>query len=197
MKWDDQPDGATALPPELRRGLKQSWIVTMDDLNEAEAENILGAVNTWSRRRLTLDSLLDDLAVRGLHRDMFGQVWSWAGSYRSGLLNIGVDPTQVPVAVRDLVDDARFWFATDSPAEIDVAAVRLHHTLVAIHPFPNGNGRHARFLTDLVLKVVEAPAFTWGRRDLGPISEVRARYVAALRRADRGDYEALAEFVRT
>jgi Fic-DOC domain mobile mystery protein B len=110
---------------------------------------------------------------------------------------MGVDPAQVPVAVRDLVDDAKYWFAAHSPAEIDVAAVRLHHALVAIHPFPNGNGRHARFLTDLVLEVAGAPAFTWGRRDLGPISEVRARYVAALRRADRGDYEALAEFVRT
>ena len=169
----------------------------MGDLNEAEAENILVAANRWYRRRLTLDSLLDDVAVRDLHRDMFGEVWAWAGSYRSRLLNIGVDPTQVPVAVRGLVDDAKYWFATDSPAEVDVAAVRLHHALVAIHPFSNGNGRHARLLTDLVLSVVKAPAFTWGRRDLGPISEVRARYVAALRQADRGDYEALVEFVRT
>lgn len=197
MNWGDQPDGATALPPELRRGLKQSWIATMGDLNEAEAENILVAANRWYRRRLTLDSLLDDLAVRDLHRDMFGEVWTWAGSYRSGLLNIGVDPTQVPVAVRGLMDDAKYWFAVDSPAEVDVAAVRLHHALVAIHPFSNGNGRHARLLTDLVLTVVKAPDFTWGRRDLGPISEVRARYVAALRQADRGDYQALADFVRT
>jgi Fic-DOC domain mobile mystery protein B len=197
MNWDDQPDGATALPPDQRRGLKQSWIVSMDDLNEAEADNILTASNRWHRRRLTLDSLLDDKAVRDLHRDMFGDVWTWAGSYRSGLLNIGVHPTQVAVTVRDLVDDAKFWFASDSPVDLDVAAVCLHHALVAIHPFPNGNGRHARFLTDLLLTVVGAPAFTWGRRDLGPISDVRARYVAALRRADRGDYEALAEFVRT
>ncbi|KGN32141.1 cell division protein Fic [Knoellia sinensis KCTC 19936] len=197
MDWDDQAEGATPLPREERDKLKQSWIVTMGDLNEAEAENILVAATKWYGRRNSLDSLLDDKAVRDLHRDMLGDVWTWAGTYRSRTLNIGVDAAAVPVAVRDLVDDARFWFAADSVLTIDAAAVRFHHQLVAIHPFANGNGRHARLLTDLLLRVVGAPPFTWGSRDLAAVSEVRKAYIAALRQADRGEYAALVEFARS
>lgn len=197
MDWDDQAEGATPLPHEEREKLKQSWIVTMGDLNDAEAENILAAAAKWYRRRNTLDSLLDDKTVRDLHRDMLGEVWTWAGTYRSRTLNIGIDPIRVPMAVRDLVADAKFWFAPDSVMGIDMAAVHFHHALVAIHPFPNGNGRHSRLLTDLLLRVVGAPPFTWGSRDLAAVSEVRTAYIAALRQADVGEYAALAEFVRS
>jgi Fic-DOC domain mobile mystery protein B len=198
MDWDDQPEGATPLTEEQRDGLKPSWVSTMDDLNDAEAENILAASTKWYGRRNSLDSLLDDKTVRDLHRDMLGDVWTWAGTYRLREGNIGIDPRQVSVGVRNLVEDAKYWFAEDSDMEVDLAAVRFHHQLVAIHPFPNGNGRHSRLLTDLVLRAAGAPAFTWGSRDLVAASEARTRYIAALRQADGGgDYAALLEFVRT
>ncbi|MBO9523126.1 MAG: mobile mystery protein B [Nocardioidaceae bacterium] len=101
------------------------------------------------------------------------------------------------MAVRDLVEDAKYWFDPGSGMTTDTAAVRFHHRLVAIHPFPNGNGRHARLLTDLVLRSVGAAAFTWGSRDLAAAGEVRNRYIAALRRADAGDDTALLAFVRS
>lgn len=197
MDWDDQLEDATPLPEGQREGLKQSWITTMDDLNDAEAENILAASTKWYGRRNTLESLLDDRAVRDLHRDMLGDVWTWAGTYRLRELNIGIDPFQVSMVVRNLVEDAKYWFAESSTMDVDLAAVRFHHKLVAIHPFPNGNGRHSRLLTDLLLRAAVAPAFTWGRRDLVAASEVRTRYVAALRQVDGGDYKALLEFVRS
>jgi Fic-DOC domain mobile mystery protein B len=197
MDWNDQPEGATPLPKDQRDGLKQSWVTTMDDLNDAEAENILAANVTWYGRRHTLDSLLDDKTVRDLHRDMLGDVWTWAGTYRLRELNIGVDPFQVSMAVQNLVEDAKHWFAKDSAMDIDMAAVRFHHQLVAIHPFHNGNGRHSRLLTDLLHRAHGAPAFTWGSRDLVAASAVRTTYIAALRQADDGDYKALLEFVRS
>jgi Fic-DOC domain mobile mystery protein B len=197
MDWDDQPAGATALSEDQREGLKQSWVTTMSDLNEAEGANIIAAAAKWYRRRHTLESLLDDKTVRDLHRDMFSDVWTWAGSYRLRELNLGAAPSQVPIAVRDLVGDARYWFAENATLDTDAAAVRFHHRLVAVHPFLNGNGRHARLHTDLILRAAGAPSFTWGSRDLAAATEVRARYVAALRKADGGDHTALLEFVRT
>ncbi len=197
MDWDDQPEGATPLTEDQRDGLKPSWVSTMDDLNEAEAENILAGSTKWYGRRNTLDSLLDDKTVRDLHRDMLEDVWTWAGTYRLRESNIGIDPSQVSMAVRNLVENATYWFAENSNMEVDLAAIRFHHQLVVIHPFPNGNGRHSRLLTDLLLRAVRAPAFTWGSRDLIAASETRTMYIAALRQADGGDDTALLEFVRT
>jgi Fic-DOC domain mobile mystery protein B len=197
VDWDDLPDGATPLPEDQREGLKQSWITTMDDLNEAEADNILTAVTDWYGRHHTVYSLLDDKTVRDLHRNMLDEVWGWAGTYRHRELNIGIDPFQVAVAVKDLVEDAKYWFAEDSAMDVDLAAVRFHHRLVAIHPFANGNGRHSRLLTDLLLRAVGATPFTWGSKDLGSAGETRQRYIVALRDADGGDFAALLDFVRT
>lgn len=196
----EEPPGATPLEEDELEGLKQSWVTTRGDLNEAEADSILAAEDKWTRRRIKLERLLDDKTVRDLHRDMFGRVWDWAGKYRLTEKTIGIDPVQVPVSVRDLVEDAKYWFAEDSALGVDTAAVRFHHKLVSIHPFPNGNGRHARFITDLILRAVGAPALTWGNEragELGATTDVRRDYLAALRAADLGDYEPLLGFVRS
>jgi Fic-DOC domain mobile mystery protein B len=197
VDWGEDPDGATPLTEEQRQGLKLSWISTREELNDAEAENILAGVTKWQRRRLSFERLLDDKAVRDLHRDLFGQVWSWAGAYRTSELNIGIAFYQVPMAVRDLTQDAVYWFDDGSRLSTDEAAARYHHRLVQIHPFPNGNGRHAREMTDLILAATGAEPFTWGRRDLGRADEVRKDYIDALRAADSGEYDALLEFVRS
>jgi Fic-DOC domain mobile mystery protein B len=93
---------------------------------------------------------------------MFGKVWAWAGEYRRTDKNIGVDWTQISVRFRELLNDVRYWIdhETYSPDEI---ATRFHHRLVQIHLFSNGNGRHARVMTDvLVEKVLEQESFRLG-----------------------------------
>jgi Fic-DOC domain mobile mystery protein B len=198
MDWGDQPEGATLLPHDRREGLRLSWVTSMDDLNEAEAENILGATTKWYGRRNALETLLDDKTVRDLHRDMLGDVWTWAGTYRLRGVNVGiVAPAEVPLAVRNLVEDAKYWFAEDSSMDVDRAAVEFHHRLVLIHPFANGNGRHSRLLTDLLLRAAGVVAFAWGSSKLAAAGDVRARYIAALKKADDGDHTALLEFVRS
>lgn len=92
-------------------------------------------------RSPSLDDVLDDLWLRRLHQRMFGDVWSWAGTDRRSGRNIGIDSTEIPAAVRVLVEDCRTWIALD---DTRVPVARFHHRLVAIHPFPNGNGRHSR-----------------------------------------------------
>lgn len=188
-------DGSTPLTPEETQGLRLSWALTRGDLDTAEQASILTALTKPKWQRITVAGLLDDLALRALHRDMFGDVWTWAGRYRSSERNIGVAPEQVATGVRDLVADAGLWLAVGRPYGLHEAAVRFHHRLVAIHPFANGNGRHARAATDLILRASGALPFSWGARDSHDIAAVRSRYIAALRAADAGDITHLMEFV--
>jgi fido (protein-threonine AMPylation protein) len=68
---------------------------------------------------------------------------------------------------------------------------------VVIHPFPNGNGRHARLMTDVLLRRNGVSAFSWGGANLEAAGDARERYLAALRAADAGDFKPLLEFVRS
>lgn len=98
--------------------------------------------------------------------------------------------------LRELKDDCRYWIENRT-YEPDEIAARFHHRLVQIHPFPNGNGRHARMATDLLLVAMRRPRFSWGRANLVDPGETRQRYVDALRAADNHDVRPLLEFVRS
>ncbi len=127
---------------------------------------------------------------------MFGDVWSWAGQYRRTERNIGIAPHMIGVQTSQLMGDAAYGLEhqTYEPTEL---AVRVRHKLVYIHPFPNGNGRHARMLADLVLRRLGEPARSWGGGSLTDIHDLRRAYVEGLRRADREDYDALIAFSRS
>ena len=189
-----QPDDATPLDAEEREGLLQTWITTRADLNEAEQANIDAAV-AWTQRRRGTDILTEGF-VFALHRRMFGDVWSWAGSTRKTGKNIGIDPAQIHVQLGGLLRDGRYWVEHDSFPS-DEIAIRLHHGLVAIHPFPNGNGRHARLIADLLIAELGGAPFSWGGQTLRDIGALRAGYVAALRAADRHDFAPLLAFARS
>jgi Fic-DOC domain mobile mystery protein B len=196
--WNRQgPPGSTPLDPNESDGLIPTWIATRDDLNEAEQSNILKAIRQRRWQRCGVEELLDDKAARDLHRDMFGDVWRWAGHYRSTETCVGVDPRTISVRVRDLMADATTWLSPPTSMSFDQVAYEFHHKLVHIHPFPNGNGRHARQMTDILLRAIGQPPFTWGSANLDDDGATRDAYIAALRAADHGDYQALAAFVRS
>lgn len=196
------PDGATPVSEEESVDLIPTFVATRADLNLVEQVGI-GAARTWAARSpaaRTVESILSEQFVRNLHRQMFGKVWRWAGTYRTSERNIGVDPLRIPVAVRDLVKNARYWFAPGATwIAPELACVRVHHQMVAIHPFPHGNGRHARLFTDLLARSVGVTPFTWGGADLDSTGPDRAAYLAALRRADRepDDLDDLLRFARS
>ncbi|WP_374566370.1 Fic family protein [Nitrosomonas sp.] len=75
--------------------------------------------------------------------------------------------------------------------------MRFSHRLVAIHPFPNGNGRVSRLIGDLLAQQLEQEPFTWGRANLVDAGETRARYIEALRAADNHDIRPLLLFARS
>lgn len=192
--FDEDDDANTPLTAEEREQLIPSYITLRSELNEAEQINIAQA-SQWQRRMRRRD-ILDDGFVRELHKRMFGDVWKWAGQYRLTARNIGIDAYRIPMEVRNLIDDARYWVKHETYPP-DELAIRFSHRLVSIHPFPNGNGRLSRLIGDLVAMELGQPRFTWGRANLVDAGATRRAYVDALRAADDGDIQPLLDFARS
>ncbi len=152
----EQDDAATPLAHEEREGLIPSYITLRRELNQAEQENILAAEEwAFARKR----DVLSEQTLKGLHKRMFDRVWRWAGAFRHSERNIGVAPHRIAIELRQLLDDCRYWIEHNTYPADEIAA-RFHHRLVWIHPFPNGNGRHARLATDLLLAAQGQPRFS-------------------------------------
>lgn len=184
-------DNSTPLTAEEKNGLKLKWITLRSELNEAEARNIAQA-QLWLAANKKKD-VCSDTFLRKLHKKMFCDVWVWAGEYRITERNIGVAPYQIPMKLMQLFDDLNFWIDNKTYSNHEIA-VRLHHKLVQIHPFPNGNGRVSRLMADLVLRKLEGKTLYWGDTNLVDVSEVRRKYIDALRKADAVDYTDLLNF---
>jgi Fic-DOC domain mobile mystery protein B len=188
-------DASTPLAEEEKEGLIPSWLTFRHELNAVEQENILLA-EQWAfsgRKR----EIFTEKFIRDLHKRMFGKVWKWAGTFRQTARNIGVDAWKIAPDLKTLLEDARYWIEhhTYPPDEI---AARFHHRLVWIHPFPNGNGRMSRLMTDILLQTqLQQPRFSWGSANLVDISQTRQQYVQSLRAADGGQIQPLLDFVRS
>lgn len=191
--FEPPDDAATPLTPEEMRSLIPAHIAYRRELNEAEQENIARA-QEWALNRRRRD-LLSETFVKNLHRQMLGDVWRWAGRFRTSERNIGIACWEIPVALRQLLDGTKAWieYNTYPPDEI---AVRFHHRLVQIHPFANGNGRHARLMADLLVMWLGRERFSWGRESLRDAGAMRQRYIRALQAADNHDIRPLLAFAR-
>jgi len=188
--------GATPLDPDETEGLLPQHIMRQSELNEWEQENITSAeIWAFSKKQIPAKLLTIDFTQK-LHKKMFAATWRWAGKFRMTLKTIGIDPYQIPSELKTLLEDVIYQINHQSYM-IDEIAYRFHHRLVKIHPFPNGNGRHARLMTDLLLKSLGQKRFSWGQAHLVHAGPVRDEYITALRQADKGDYKALALFVRS
>ena len=187
-------DGNTPLSPEELADLIPN-LATKEELNEWERENILRAREWALGDRSAAPDLASDAYVRKLHQKMFDQTWKWAGEYRRSEKNMGTPFREIREHLMALFGDVRYWIenSTYPPDEI---AVRFHHRLVLIHPFPNGNGRHARLIADVIAMKLGRAALTWGSANLIKEGEARARYLEAIRAADHGDIQLLLQFAR-
>jgi Fic-DOC domain mobile mystery protein B len=189
----DDPNNGTPLTPEERRELIPAYIAYRSELNEAEQENIVRAQD-WAlgRRR----DLLNEKFIKDLHRRMLGDVWRWAGKFRTSERNLGIAYYEISTALRQLLDDTKAWIKHNAypPDEI---AVRFHHRLVKIHPFPNGNGRHARLMADVLVMKLGGERFSWGRANLRDAGDMRQSYIAALQAADNHNIGPLLAFARS
>lgn len=190
----DEPEDATPLSPEDKRGLIPSYISTRAELNREEQRNILEAV-VWASGRTR--EIISVEAIQNLHKRMFNKVWEWAGEFSQVHDRaIGVQPYMIGPDLRQLTGDVKYWIEHQSYSA-DEISVRFHHRLVQIHPFPNGNGRCSRLAADILIQNLEGEKFSWGRGDLRSANDVRRTYINALRQADQYDFAALLEFVRS
>lgn len=188
-----EPDGATPLDADEREGLRFTHIETRGELDRMEQANIVDGLR-WLSRQKKPDVLTEGFALK-LHKQLFGEVWRWAGRFRITEKNIGVAPHQIAMQLRNLLDNTRYQVEHQTYPPLELA-LRFHHRLVQIHPFPNGNGRHARIMTDALLRfVLNQPPILWEGRDAGQNLQAagahRAAYIQALRAADARDFAPL------
>jgi Fic-DOC domain mobile mystery protein B len=189
------PEGATPLNKDEIEGPLPTHITTRAELDRWEQDNINEAL-AWLENRKRKD-ILNEPFVKLLHKKMFGNVWKWAGKFRQSNKNIGVDWYQISIELKKLCDDIKYWIENNTFSEDEIAA-RFHHRLVSIHLFPNGNGRHARLIADVLLEnVLGKRPFTWGNANLVKSGDDRNRYMKSLYTADKGDYKYLLEFARS
>lgn len=187
-KIDETIFGQTPLPPDFYKDLIPQDIMLLDELNQYESRNITKAVAKYLHGSKTNWDLTDYAVILRLHKDMFDEVWRWAGKTRTKELNIGVQPAQIWEELKRLTDDLKYWLAnkTFPPHE---TALRFHHRLVSIHPFANGNGRCSRLCADVLMMSLAEPPLNWG--SLGEDTAHRGQYIEALRSADQSDYSKL------
>ncbi len=189
--FDDGPLGASPIDAHEAEGLIPGHVQTRGELNAWEQQNIIEA----ARWVLTAtEPALGESTILGLHERMFDRTWEWAGRYRTSDKNIGVFWAEIGVEIHEFVHDGAHWLEHEV-FSVGEAAARLHHRLVLIHPFPNGNGRHARLWCDLLLKQNGRPMFDWSSEELDKPGESRRRYIEALRSADGGDFEPLLDLL--
>lgn len=185
MRWSF-PEGQTPLDPQETFGLKDKRIATQSELNMLEAVNIASAeLWIYSQRPnvLNFDFLLS------LHKRMFGDVWSWAGTLRRTERNIGISPWDIRAAMHEAIDNAKFrWGEKQSAEEV---VTYFHHRMLFIHPFPNGNGRWARRVSELHCETLSLRPPKWIEVTNDELEHFRKQYLVGLRQADLGDLSGL------
>ncbi|MFZ1920041.1 MAG: mobile mystery protein B [Xanthobacteraceae bacterium] len=189
----DQAKDATPLAPEEREGIIPSHVTLRTELNELEQQNILEA-DTWAslRKRASVKEPFG----RNLHKRMFRDVWRWAGTYLTSDKNLGVERQLILPRLYEVFEQTGYWIENKvlPPDEI---AVKLHHALVSVHPFPDGNGRRSRLMADILIVQLGQQRFTWGRSSLRTAGKTRDAYIATLKAADNHDFAALFAFARS
>lgn len=188
------PEGST--PIDDISGLKISWINTQAQLNRVESENISYAIEKHLMSPVKLPHYWFNIPnLKKIHRDMFHDIWDWAGSFRIFQTIPGITPSQIQSALKDLCDDITFWNSEGCEMTFIEQAARIHHRLVYIHPFPNGNGRFSRIIADRYLKSWKCP-FPFWPKELHDDGQIRKEYISSLKSADAANYNPLRDFIK-
>ena len=187
-------DGSTPLDHDQVIGIRFSHLTTMGELDELEDINIQNGLE-WLNRQKTDDYLSIDFICK-LHEKLFSDVWKWAGKFRTAEVNISkYRPYDVGPQLKNFFEDAKVWITTGQMSWDEISA-EMHHRLVTIHPFPNGNGRTTRIYTEYVQKRNNQEVTSWNAALAHHPKERRESYIKALRVADKGDFTLLIEFMK-
>lgn len=163
------PDEAAALTPKARVIFGDSpKKLDLYEVEQAISDEVgMALLSEVVDGSLTVNGLLTDTFLRELHLNLFGDLWSWAGRYRTRALNIGVAPEQIAAELRASLStiDFRWKHTTDWTAR--ELGIVVHAETVRIHGFVDGNGRSTRLLANLVFLAAQEPhvelqMYDWG-----------------------------------
>ena len=190
-------EGQTPLSEDEQEGLKISSITTREELDEFEQLNIEKAIQWTFGKKLKAEQLFSEKFIKDLHKRMYGEVWKWAGTFRTSEKNIGIKSYLIGVELKQLLDDAVYWTQNKTYNSQEIA-IRFKHRLVSIHCFANGNGRHSRLMADLIMeKLYNEKFFSWGSTNLVKATETRTEYIKAVKKADQQDLLPLIAFAKS
>ncbi len=190
-------NGQTPLDEEEKEGLRITTIATREELDEFEQYNIEKAIQWIYSRKLKKEQLLSEKFIKELHKKMYGDVWRWAGKFRTSEKNLGVASYKIATELKILMEDCLFWIENNTFESVEIA-VRFKHKLVSIHCFANGNGRHSRLMADLIIeKIFDKPVFSWGGNSLVRQTDTRNSYIKAVKLADNNELQPLIEFAQS
>ena len=194
----DETTGAT--PGDDTEGLIQTRLTTKAARDAAELEAIDEAYDKYiyrRRRKKLQGNWLSDSFIRQVHLDMFSEIWDWAGKYRNKSLNLGIDPHLIRDQIQLLCGDFSYWNSPACTMETMEIAARLQNRLTRIHPFRNGNGRHARLITDIFFNSRGHEMPKWPQIQLLTHGDkIRERYITAMRAADKEEYRELMAIIQ-
>lgn len=182
--WDPI-EGETPIDPSH---LKDKSIKTREQLNIAEAQNILKPVVKYMGAKPSQKLAPFDLNwFQQLHKEMFCDVWEYAGQFRQEDLNIGTNWQNILPELYKLEGDIAFWIENETYQTL-VLSVRIQFEAVRIHPFSNGNGRWSRLLGNVFLKQNDHLLVKWPEETIGVEKSIaRDAYLSAVKKADTGD----------
>lgn len=190
-------NGQTPISEEEKEGLLIKTISTREELDEFEQQNIESAIEWTLKQNFSVDKILTIDFILEVHKRMFNKIWEWAGTFRKTNKNIGVDKFQISQDLKILLDDCKYWIENDTFSN-DEIAIRFKHRLVKIHPFPNGNGRHARLCADIFIShVFKKKVFSWSGSNLIKLGDSRKKNIESIYKADEGDIKPLINFARS
>jgi Fic-DOC domain mobile mystery protein B len=190
-------EGQTPLDDNEKEGLRIPSITTREELDEFEQLNIEKAIQWTFGKKISVEQLFSEKFIKELHKRMYGEVWKWAGTFRTSEKNIGIKSYLIAIDLKLLLDDAIFW-KKNNTYNSEELAVRFKHRLVSIHCFANGNGRHSRLMADLIMeKLYNSKFFSWGSANLVKATETRRNYIQAVRKADNNDIRPLILFAKS
>lgn len=188
--------GQTPLDEEEKEGLKIKSITSQGELDEFEQLNIEKAVEWTIHSNLKPDRILTEKFVKDLHKKMYNDVWKWAGKFRTSNKNIGIEWMQIGIELKKLLDDTKYWLENSTFSQEEIA-IRFKYRIVAIHCFPNGNGRHSRMMADIIMdSIFRKEIFSWHKSNMVKADDTRKEYIDALRKADNGNINPLIEFAK-
>ncbi len=181
--------------PKDRSGLKDRWIgLSEEQINGLESEFILKAQKKHLHRAIPSPSKwFNPPFLFRVHKDMFFSVWEWAGKQRQGEKNIGIKSHFIQDQLFNLCQDVAFWNTNSVELTVLEQSCLIHHRLVSIHPFEDGNGRFSRLIADRYLKSHACHYPMWPD-NLHREADARKYYIEALREADLGNLELLLAF---